>query len=659
MSQELALLALQAFTQGFSSTIIVDKSGKIVMINDQALRYLGLEPQNWPLVIGKHLGESLLHRNLDAVGSTQGALLDLQQAWSKVLKGELAEFKLNSLSPHGKMIVAKVVLKPIYNQSGRGSDDFDYVFIESHDVTSFYQMEAQAIEEKRLAGQALAVRKAIFDQSVLHLVLYDKDLCFVDASESSRNTMGLTQERMQDLVGKPFIETPWYQLLSEQISLVVEHCQLALSGQTTSLELSVVLPDGSPLITETTYSPVYATHGEVTHLLVESRDVTSDRQLRHTLEQANRSKSEFLSRMSHELRTPLNVILGYTELLGLDANDDQREPLDSILDAGKHLLSLINEVLDIARIEQGRLELQLTPVYLHTLLEGVLTLMQPLAQQYQVQLVLRRSAQQFLVLADAQRLRQVLFNLVSNAIKYNRPGGKVQITSRQFADQVRINVIDDGIGIPSEKIARLFVPFDRLGAENTGIEGSGVGLVLCKALLEAMSSQLIVQSEPDIGSTFCFELPILREMTIVGGDQDTMDAQKGQSGKKPQTTDILQIFYVEDNEDNIKLMENVIRLRENFRLMVFRTGNEALLGLGNGLPDVLLLDLNLPDMHGTEIMQVLRAIDSRRSLPIIVLSADATNETFEQVMSLGAKYFLTKPFALQDLFDAIDGVTSR
>jgi signal transduction histidine kinase/ActR/RegA family two-component response regulator len=367
-------------------------------------------------------------------------------------------------------------------------------------------------------------------------------------------------------------------------------------------------------------------------------------------ERANTAKSEFLSRMSHELRTPLNAVLGFGQLLEMDPlNEEQRENVEQILKGGKHLLELINEVLDIARIESGRISLSMEPVLVDETVNETVALIQPLAAERGISLHVEVPSGIGYVRADRQRMKQVLLNLLSNGVKYNRQGGSLSL--RCVSDPVtgvRMDVRDDGPGISQDGLRRLFVPFDRLGAEQSGVEGTGLGLALSKRLTEAMGGTLEVKSALGKGSTFSLCLP-----TTDAPEQLLEAAEEiGRSPSEP-VGEIATLLYVEDNPANLKLIERVMATQPAYRLLSAMQG-----GLGVDLarqhhPDLVLLDLNLPDMSGGEVLRRLQNDPQTKDIPVIVISADATKDRVRSLLAAGATAYLTKPLNIRGLLDVV------
>jgi PAS domain S-box-containing protein len=387
------------------------------------------------------------------------------------------------------------------------------------------------------------------------------------------------------------------------------------------------------------------------------RDVTARkraeeevRQAKNEAERANLAKSEFLSRMSHELRTPLNASLGFGQLLEMDPlSPDQRDSVSQILKAGKHLLDLINEVLDISRIESGGLTLSPEPVKVADALSDALDLIRPLAAARGIAISMDNRVDGHHVRADRQRLKQVLLNLLSNAVKYNAEGGHVTLSCTEEDGLMRIGVTDTGAGIAPEEMGRVFSPFDRLGRKEGDVEGTGLGLALSKGLMEAMGGRLDVESVPGEGSTFTVELPLAESPLAV------LDARPpGSVGSRTPLAGQHTILYIEDNLSNLTLIERLIERRPQVRLL---SAMQATLGIElarQHLPALILLDLHLPDMGGEETLRRLRADPLTRQIPVIVVSADATSSITRRLLEAGAADYLTKPLDMERFLEVID-----
>jgi PAS domain S-box-containing protein len=388
----------------------------------------------------------------------------------------------------------------------------------------------------------------------------------------------------------------------------------------------------------------------LTAAVARQRAEESIRLAREAAEQANQAKSEFLSRMSHELRTPLNAIIGFTQLLELDGPaPNQIESIEHIARAGQHLLLLINEVLDIARIEAGRLDLTPEPIDTANLLRGSLELIRPLAARHGIALKLDAApAGAAHVLADHQRLKQVMLNLLSNAVKYNRDGGSVTVRCAPVADgRVRIEVADTGCGIAPEKLPRLFVPFERLGAETTHIEGTGIGLALSRGIVQALGGEIGVASGVGVGSTFWIELPTAQEPAPgLGAEMPAAFALPPDDA--PRT-----LLYIEDQDLNLRLVERILCQYPHYQLHTAMQGEQGLELARERQPDLILLDLNLPDISGDTVLARLKSDPRTRTIPVVMISADAMGERVQSLLAAGAAAYLTKPYRVSEFLRVI------
>ncbi len=377
-------------------------------------------------------------------------------------------------------------------------------------------------------------------------------------------------------------------------------------------------------------------------------------------ERANRAKSEFLSRMSHELRTPLNSILGFAQVLqDVELPRSGRAGVRHILNAGRHLLNLINEVLDISRIEAGQQPLVLEPVRVDTAIREAVEMVRPLAAAREVRVDVSGLPQERrYVRADRQRLAQVLLNLLSNAVKYNRPAGLVRITTepRDDADGqrwLRIRVADEGEGIAPERQEELFVPFARLGAEHGAVEGTGLGLTLSRRLAEAMRGVLLLERTGADGSVFAVDLPLAADPR----DEAPAEA-RARAALQPSRADV-SIVYVEDNPANVALVEAILEPHPGWRVTAAAHGREGVRLATERLPDVVLLDLHLPDLPGHEVLRALRSDPRTAAIPVVVVTADATPHAQEALLQAGADDFVTKPLDVAALLGAIERVLAR
>jgi len=372
---------------------------------------------------------------------------------------------------------------------------------------------------------------------------------------------------------------------------------------------------------------------------------------RETAERANRAKSEFLARMSHELRTPLNAILGFGQLLErAPLGEDDRDSAHRIVTAGTHLLELVNEVIDISRLEAGRVSLSIEPVSLREVVSDCFDQCRPAALQRGVTLDIDVGSEDTYVLADRGSLHQVMSHLIRNAIAYNRTGGSVTVSWAVSGDLIDIRVTDTGIGVAPEKIDRLFSPFDRLDADQTSqTPGTGLGLALSKRLVTAMGGTIGVQSRPGEGSTFHVEL--LRTVAPLERSEPWLASERS---LEPVGSSV--ILYIEDNLANIALIERVIAKRPGIGLLTAQLGGLGLQLAVEHRPDLVLLDLNLPDLGGEEVLQRLLADPRTADIPIVLLSADTTVSKADRLLASGAREYVVKPLDVARFLEVIDDI---
>lgn len=396
-------------------------------------------------------------------------------------------------------------------------------------------------------------------------------------------------------------------------------------------------------------------------VVVSARDITQRMEMERNLmeakneaEKANRAKSIFLSNMSHELRTPLNAILGFAQILEMDTEEPLKEmqamSVQQILTAGKHLLVLINEVLDLAKIESGKVLISMEPVAVKVILDETYSLIKPTAEMNNIGFtIFYPQDEQIYVQADFTRIKQILINLLTNAIKYNKPEGTVRLTVQLIDQKVCFHIIDSGIGIQKEELEQIFKPFYRVNNYNSTVEGTGIGLAVAKQLVELMDGEIKVESTHGVGSHFIVELHQVeyKELNLEHGDLEL------KSTIKNKTETDLTVVYVEDNPANLALIEQAIKQLPQVTLYSAMTGEEGIRLIKEVLPDIILLDINLPDINGIEVLRQLKKDRELSSIPFIAVSANAMERDIIYAKEAGFTDYITKPINVSEFLNKI------
>jgi CheY-like chemotaxis protein len=376
-------------------------------------------------------------------------------------------------------------------------------------------------------------------------------------------------------------------------------------------------------------------------------------------EKASLAKSEFLSSMSHELRSPLNAILGFAQLLDTDTpppTPSQKADIGQILQAGWHLLKLIDEILDLAKVESGRVALSQEPVSLADVMTECLSMVEAQSRQRGITIVIPPQEDQPFALADQTRVKQVVLNLLSNAVKYNSEHGSITIAYPEHAaGRVRVSISDTGDGLSPDQLSQLFQPFNRLGREAGGEEGTGIGLVVAKRLVELMDGSIGVESAVGVGSTFWFDLVAARPPRLVEDDeQEALTASLSPGGRDSRT-----LLYIEDNPANLRLVEQIIARHSDLRLLTAVTGNSGLGIARAALPDVILMDINLPDISGFDVLSLLRADPATGYIPVLAISANAMPRDVRNGLEAGFLRYVTKPIEVEEFIEAVGEALER
>jgi PAS domain S-box-containing protein len=532
--------------------------------------------------------------------------------------------------------------------SATGDAEEELIYAVARDETEHKRAETEMRESERFLDSVLEnLPSMVFVKDA-------DDLRFVRFNRAGEELIGRSRE---ELIGKndhdlfPAAEADFF---------VQKDREVLTSGEVVDIpEEPIETLNHGQRILHTRKIAIQDERGVPRYLLGVSEDIT-DRKLaqqeaeeaRAEAERANSAKSEFLSRMSHELRTPLNSVLGFAELLWMDGVvGDQRDHVDRIRRSGRHLLDLINEILDLSRIEAGHMAMSPEPVHLRAAVVEAIEMIAPEAASRGISLDADYGEVcDSYVRADQQRLKQVLLNLLSNAVKYNRPGGSVRVscTRRDGSDAPCVTIADTGPGIPHEHLDRLFDPFDRLGAEQGYEEGTGLGLALSKRLVELMEGRLWAESEVGSGTTFWLELLAAAAPAL----QPEPPTDRGDVAPAPNHSE-LTVLYIEDNVSNFELIKGALTRLGSPTLLSAMQGGLGLDLAREHRPDLVLLDLHLPDMQGKDVLAQLKSDPSTASIPVIILSADATERQVTRLLDAGAYEYLTKPLDIPSFLGAV------
>jgi PAS domain S-box-containing protein len=529
------------------------------------------------------------------------------------------------------------------------------------DNTARKQVEAEQKKlDQRLRDQQFYTRSLI--ESNIDALMTTDPLGII--TDVNKQMEALTDCTRDELIGAPFKN---YFTDPERAEAAIN---LVLSKKkVTDYELTARARDGKNTVVSYNATTFYDRDRKLQGVFAAARDVTERKRFEQALqetnielesaksaaEKANLAKSDFLSSMSHELRSPLNAILGFAQLL--ESTDplptpSQKESITQILQAGWHLLKLINEVLDLAVVESGKLSLSLEPVSLAEVIAECQAMMEPQAQQRGISMTFPQLDASCFVQADRTRVKQVLINLLSNAIKYNRKQGTVEVTCTATSpERIRISVKDTGAGLPPEKLAQLFQSFNRLGQEARSEEGTGIGLVVSKRLVELMGGVIDVESRVGVGSVFWLELLLTKAPTLAAAsDQSTNVMPVLTPTGAPRRT----LLYVEDNPANMKLVEKLMAQRPDIRLLGAVNGTLGVEMARESLPEVVLMDINLPGISGIEAMKILQADPATAHIPIVALSANAMPRDIAKGLEAGFFRYLTKPIKVKELMDTLN-----
>ena len=518
-------------------------------------------------------------------------------------------------------------------------------------------------EQKQLAQRLRDYQfytRSLFESNIDALMTTDPSGIITDVNKQMEALTGCTRD---ELIGAPFKE---YFTDPERAETSIK---LVLSEKkVTNFELTACARDGKETVVSLNATTLYDRNRRLQGVFAAARDVTERKRLdlvlqekntelesaRSLAEKANLAKSEFLSSMSHELRSPLNAILGFAQLLESDATPPtlgQNESIAQILQAGWHLLKLINEILDLAKIESGHVPLSPEPVSLTEVIVECRGMIEPQAQQHGIRMITPLCDTPFFVHADRTRVKQVLINLLSNAIKYNSAEGTVEVICAEgTAGRSRVSISDTGVGLDTEQVAQLFQAFNRLGQEASGKEGTGIGLVVAKRLIELMGGVIGVESVVGKGSVFWFELVTVASPRVFPEEGEMAAAPPLQVTKEER---IQTLLYVEDNPANMKLVVQIIDRHPGIRLLTAEDGYKGIEIARRAQPDVILMDINLPGINGFEALKILRSDPATARIPVIALSANAMPRDIENGLKAGFFHYMTKPIMVNEFMKSL------
>ena len=535
------------------------------------------------------------------------------------------------------------------------------------DNTARKQVEAeQALLDQRLRDQQFYTRSLI-ESNIDPLITTDQRGIISDVNSQMEQLTGRTRD---ELIGAPF-----KQYFTEPARAEEAITRVLREGKVTNYELTALALDGRKTVVSYNATTFHDRDRKLQGVFAAARDVTERKQFEHALQQtntaleaaragaekANRAKSEFLSSMSHELRTPLNAVLGFAQLMASDVPapaPHQQRSIDQILKGGWYLLRLINEILDLAMIESGKVTMSRESMSLTDVLHDCKGMIEPQAAKRGIALAFPRHDPACYVHADRTRVKQVMINLLSNAIKYNTTGGSVTVQcARNGQGRIRISVRDTGAGLAPHQLAQLFQPFNRIGQEHSVEEGTGIGLVVTKQLVELMGGVIGVESTVGIGSVFWVEFNTAATPTLALENIDDVALERRVLA--PGAIDQPTLLYVEDNPANLTLVEQLIARRGDLKLLTAIDGHLGIELARAYLPDVILMDINLPGISGYGALKILRDDPATAHIPVLALSANAVPHDVEKGLEAGFFRYLTKPIRVREFMDALDVALRR
>ena len=651
------------FNSANFSSIATDSQGVIQIFNVGAERMLGYTAAE---VVDKMTPADISDRHelisrANAMSSEMGEpiLPGFETMVYKAMRGMEDIYEITYLRKDGSSIPALVSVTALRDAVGKV---IGYLLIGT-DNTARKQVEAeQSLLDQRLRDQQFYTRSLI-ESNIDALIATDPRGIISDVNSQMEQLTGCTRD---ELIGAPFKN---YFTEPERAAEAVT--RVLREGKVTNYELTATSRAGKETVVSYNATTFHDRDRKLQGVFAAARDVTERKEAEEALqetnyqletaraaaEKANRAKSEFLSSMSHELRTPLNAVLGFAQLMASEVPPPpphQQRSIDQILKGGWYLLRLINEILDLAMIESGKVTMSQESMSVSEVLQDCHDMVEPQAVKRGISLEFPKKGELFYVHADRTRVKQVMINLLSNAIKYNAAGGAVIVQcDTSVTGKVRISVRDTGIGLAPEQVAHLFQPFNRLGQENQSEEGTGIGLVVTKQLVELMGGVIGVESSIGVGSEFWVEFVSAEAPALVLDNIDELALERRNAAmldRSEQPT----LLYVEDNPANLALVEQLVARRGDLRLLTAIDGHLGIELARAYLPDMILMDINLPGISGFDAMHVLKDDPATRHIPVLALSANAMPRDIEKGMEAGFFRYLTKPIRVREFMEALD-----
>ncbi|MFC0132281.1 hybrid sensor histidine kinase/response regulator [Massilia eurypsychrophila] len=657
------------FNSANFSSIATDAQGVIQIFNVGAERMLGYTAAD---VVDK-ITPANISDPQEVIERAESLSMELGEAISpgfealvfKASRGIEDIYELTYIRKDGSRFAAIVSVTALRDAQGT---IIGYLLIGT-DNTARKQVEAeQALLDQSLRDQQFYTRSLI-ESNIDALMTTDPRGIISDVNHQMEKLTGCTRD---ELIGAPFKN-----YFTDQTRAEAGIKRVLREGKVTNYELTALARDGKETVVSYNATTFYDRDRNLKGVFAAARDVTDRKQFEHTLqinnvelesakaaaEKANLAKSEFLSSMSHELRTPLNGVLGFAQLMQSETpppTPSQQRSIQHILKGGWYLLRLINEILDLAMIESGKVTISSEPMCLAEVLQDCRGLIGAQADKRDIALVFPAVGTPVYIYADLTRVKQVMINLLSNAIKYNRPGGMVTVRCLAVGDnRVRVYVKDTGAGLAPAQIAQLFQPFNRLGQEDSTEEGTGIGLVVTKQLVELMGGQIGVESAPGVGTEFWVEFAAAHEPAL--STLAVAAPAEGVNAPLPALTPSAQrtLLYVEDNPANLALVELLIERRTDLKLLTAINAHLGIVLARTCQPDLILMDINLPGMSGYGALKVLQSDPATAHIPVMALSANAVPRDIEKGIDAGFFRYLTKPINVVEFMDALDVALHR